>query len=90
MKKKEKSDSPSLQSAFQGNGYGELLLNSLKEGLNEFYGWVIDHDRDLKSNGEPYQTPMPFYLKNGFELLADQRLETEIISAVKIKWSRTG
>lgn len=76
-----------VPSASQGKGYGRMLLDSLKTELNEFYGWVIDHDRDVKANGEWYRTPLPFYLKNGFELLTDQRIEAEIISAVKVRWS---
>jgi hypothetical protein len=69
-------------------GLGALLINKLKEENDVFFGWVIDHNRDLKSNGENYQTPLPFYLKHGFEILTEQRLETEIISAVKICWKR--
>lgn len=78
-----------VSSAFQGMGYGRMLLDSLKEGLEEFYGWVIGHGQDVKANGEPYRTPLPFYLKNGFELLPEQRME-EAISAVKIRWSKRG
>ena len=53
-----------------------------------FYGWVIDHNDDLKSNGKYYQTPMPFYVKHGFEILEDIRIESEMIRAVKIKWGK--
>jgi hypothetical protein len=59
----------------------------LKTENNEFYGWVIDHNDDLKANGEAYQTPMPFYLKQGFEILNDIRIDNEMIKAVLIKWS---
>lgn len=75
-----------VPSSWQGKGYGRALLEGLKEELDEFYGGVIDHVRDVKANGEPYRTPLPFYLKNGFELLPGQRIEAEIISAVKIRW----
>lgn len=78
-----------VPAALQGKGYGRMLLDSLKSGLDEFYGWVIDHDRDIKANGEQYRTPLPFYLKNGFELLPEQRIEAQIISAVKIKWTKS-
>ncbi len=27
-----------------------LLLNQLKEDLKEFYGWVVDHNNDLKTS----------------------------------------
>lgn len=71
----------------KGKGIGGLLMNKLKDENAEFYGWVIDHNNDLKSNGEHYQTPMPFYLKHGFEILHNIRIDNEMISAVKIKWS---
>lgn len=78
-----------VPSTCHGKGYGRMLLDSLKESLDEFYGWVIDHNRDVKANGEPYSTPLPFYLKNGFQLLTGQRIESELISAVKIKWRKS-
>ena len=72
----------------KGKGLGGALVEKLKSENDLFFGWVIDHNNDLKSNGEYYQTPMPFYLKHGFEILNDLIIETEMISAVKIKWSR--
>ncbi|MBL0047725.1 MAG: GNAT family N-acetyltransferase [Bacteroidetes bacterium] len=75
-----------VHSNYKGKGWGSLLVNKLKSENELFYGWVIDHNDDLKNNGEYYQTPMPFYLKHGFEILASERLETEMIRAVKIKW----
>jgi GNAT superfamily N-acetyltransferase len=70
-------------------GLGSLLINRLKARHSEFYGWVIDHNNDLKINGEYYLSPMPFYLKHGFTVLTGIRLETEMIRAVKIKWNST-
>jgi hypothetical protein len=64
-----------------------LLLEKLKAENDLFYGWVIDHNNDLKSNGKNYQTPMQFYLKQGFEILKDNRIESEMIHVVKVKWS---
>lgn len=75
-----------VSSNYQGKGLGGLLINKMKEDNEEFYGWVIDHSDDLKDNGEKYQTPMPFYLKHGFEILNDQRIDNEMIRAVLIKW----
>lgn len=75
-----------VSSSHQGRGLGGLLLNKLKEENEEFYGWVIDHNHDMKSNGEHYQTPMPFYLKHGFEILHEERIESEMIRAVKVKY----
>lgn len=75
-----------VASIHKGKGLGGLLINRLKEENNEFYGWVIDHNNDVKSNGEMYLTPMPFYRKHGFEMLDDKRIDNEMIQAVLIKW----
>jgi GNAT superfamily N-acetyltransferase len=71
----------------QGKGLGGKLIDKLKQENKEFYGWVIDHNEDKKSDGTAYQSPMPFYLKHGFEILPDNRIDTEMIRAVLIKWS---
>jgi GNAT superfamily N-acetyltransferase len=76
-----------VDSKQKGKGLGSLLIKRLKEENKEFYGWVIDHNNDLKSNGEHYQTPIPFYLKHGFEILNDITIDNEMIKAVLIKWS---
>ncbi len=72
----------------QGRGLGTKLMEALKADQTILFGWVIDHNEDVKLNGEHYQTPMPFYLKQGFEILHAVRIDTEMISAVKIKWSK--
>lgn len=71
----------------QRNGLGGLLIERLKTDYQEFYGWVIDHNDDLKTNGEHYLSPLPFYLKHGFEILNDQRIDSPMIKAVLIKWA---
>lgn len=77
-----------VDSSEQKKGYGTRLLNEVKEFENEINGWAIDREKDVKANGETYLSPIGFYLKNDFEILNDVRLETETLSAVKIKWSR--
>jgi GNAT superfamily N-acetyltransferase len=72
----------------QGKGLGSRLVSRLKEDLSEFYGWVIDHDEDKKENGENYQSPLLFYIKHGFEILYDTRINNEMLKAVKIKWKK--
>jgi GNAT superfamily N-acetyltransferase len=72
----------------QGKGLGKVLIEALKADYEVLLGWVIDHNEDVKSNGTFYQTPMPFYVKQGFEILNDLRIDTEMIRAVKIKWSK--
>jgi GNAT superfamily N-acetyltransferase len=76
-----------VDSNFQGRGFGSLLVEKLKKENNLLYGWVIDHNNDLKSNGTYYKTPVPFYLKHGFEILNDKRIDNEMINAVKVKWN---
>ena len=75
-----------VDSSEQKKGYGTMLLDQMKEFETEINGWVIDRENELKSNGEMYLSPVKFYLKNGFEILFDVRLESETMSAVKIKW----
>ena len=77
-----------LDSKIHGKGYGTKLLNLAKQKENESNGWVIDHNKDQKRNGEFYNSPLDFYLKNGFEKISKDRLESDKISAVKIRWRR--
>jgi GNAT superfamily N-acetyltransferase len=67
----------------QNKGFGQLLLDSLKENSKKLSGWVIDHNNDLKKDGSTYFSPLYFYLKNDFVLL-QERLESDLISAAKI------
>lgn len=78
-----------LSGNIHGEGWGTKMLNELKQNKTELNGWVIDHNNDKKINGEFYKSPLEFYLKNEFKLLSDIRLELEIMSAVKIKWTKT-
>ena len=73
----------------QGKGLGKSLLDHLKSAHNEFYGWVIDHNNDLKLNGENYISPLPFYLKQEFEIIPNQRINTEMIQAVLVGWKKS-
>ncbi|MBI1182709.1 N-acetyltransferase [bacterium] len=75
-----------LDAGVQGRGFGTKLLDLARQYTNDLNGWVIDHNHYQKKNGEYYQSPLAFYLKNGFKVLADVRLETDNISAVKIHW----
>lgn len=77
-----------VNAQYKGKGLGSLLVEKLKAENDLLYGWVIDHNNDLKSNGEHYQAPLPFYLKNDFEILYNNRIESEMIKAVKIKWCK--
>lgn len=73
-----------IVSKHQGEGLGKQLIDAFKNDYSVFYGWVIDHDNDVKANGEKYASPLPFYLRLGFIILQEQRIDTEMISAVKV------
>jgi GNAT superfamily N-acetyltransferase len=75
-----------VSKAAQGKGLGRQLIDALKADLPEFYGWVTDHNNDLLSDGSTYISPLPFYLKQGFKVLDNVRLDTEMIQAVMIHW----
>lgn len=77
-----------LSEKLHGKGFGTKILNRLKSNENILNGWVIDHNLDKKQDGKIYKSPLEFYIKNGFETLNKRRLELEIISAVKIKWTK--
>jgi GNAT superfamily N-acetyltransferase len=75
-----------LDKESQGQGKGTLLLSELKKAESKLCGWVVDHERDFKQNGAPYKSPLLFYLKNGFTICRESRIENEKLSAVKITW----
>ncbi|RZK38958.1 MAG: N-acetyltransferase [Pedobacter sp.] len=77
-----------VQSSQKGKGLGGMLLKYLKEEEREIYGWVIDHNNDKKANGENYQSPLSFYVKQGFDILHDIRIDNDLLNAVKIKFRR--
>ena len=77
-----------LSEEAKNKGYGTQMLNTIKARHNILNGWVIDHDHDLKADGQPYRSPLDFYKKNNFAVIPLVRLETEKISAVKIQWKK--
>lgn len=77
-----------ISEKLHGKCFGTKMLNELKSDENVLNGWVIDHNFDIKINGNFYQSPLNFYLKIEFEILNKTRLELEIMSAVKIKWEK--
>jgi len=76
-----------IASEFQGKGFGTKLLNLARKRRNLLNGWVILSADYVKYNGAPYLSPLEFYKKIGFEIYNDVKLETDKISAIKIKWS---
>ena len=79
-----------LSSDIQGQGIGSALLKKAKETETELNGWVTDHNRYKKRNGDVYRSPIRFYKKNGFKVLEGNRLELEKLSAVRIRWQIDG
>lgn len=77
-----------ISGKLHGKGMGTQMLNKLKEDAEILKGWVIDHHLDKKSNGDFYKSPLEFYQKNNFAVIHETRLELEIMSAVKIKWTK--
>jgi len=77
-----------VSSSFHNKGYGSLLLNEIKYEETQLVGWVVDHEIYSKANGDKYRSPLGFYSKHHFNILANNRLETEKISAVKIEWKK--
>jgi GNAT superfamily N-acetyltransferase len=72
----------------QGSGKGSLLMEELKKNKNSLNGWVVDHENDVKQNKEQYRSPLLFYVKNGFVICNEMRIENQKISAVKINWKQ--
>lgn len=77
-----------LNKTIQGQGWGRKMIDTLKQNELALSGWVVDHNNDKKADGSMYLSPIQFYKKCGFQILSQQRLEKDQISAVKIKWIR--
>lgn len=77
-----------ISGKLHGKGIGTEMLNELKKKESILNGWVIDHNSDKKHNGDRYRSPLEFYIKNGFKVIHETRLELEVMSAVKIKWTK--
>jgi len=77
-----------LDEKIHRQGKGTELLNLLKEDETVLNAWVIDKEEAIMLNGKIYKSPLNFYLKNGFVLCPEIRLENEKMSAVKIIWTK--
>jgi len=77
-----------LDRSIHGKGVGSELLTRAKTRHIALNGWVIDHDKDKTLNGDPYISPVNFYLKNGFTTMSDVRLELDHLSCVKMRWQK--
>ena len=81
---KERWFSIIVNSNQHGKGIGKRLLeNAMREEVHQC-GWVVDHNDYILSDGTPYVSPLPFYIKLGFEVIIEERYKGESLSAVKI------
>lgn len=71
-------------------GMGSRMLALLKAQFNSLYGWVVDTDTLSKKDGTPYSSPLPFYLKNGFTIVENERLELPHLTCACIYWQVNG
>jgi GNAT superfamily N-acetyltransferase len=74
-----------LDKKVQRQGIGRYLLDIAKSNEKSLNGWVIEHDDYSKSSGQPYLSPINFYLEQGFSLTGE-KLKDARISAVWIRW----
>ncbi|HQU84552.1 MAG TPA: GNAT family N-acetyltransferase [Pyrinomonadaceae bacterium] len=70
----------------QGKGLGVKLIETLQSAEKRLFGWVIDNDESVKSNGEKYRSPLGFYRKLGFKVHHHEKYLKGGISGVKIEW----
>ena len=64
-----------VDGAFHGCGLGSRLLDRLKTRNLVLNGWVVEQDSYLKSNGQRYHSPQPFYEKQGFATTEERRTD---------------
>lgn len=79
-----------LDASVQGRGWGSKFLDLAKKHNAELNGWVVDHNRELKQNGEPYRSPVGFYEKNEFQILSDTPVTFDDIDigGIRITWTK--
>ena len=76
-----------IASSMHHKGMGTLLLNKLKTTETVLNGWMVDHNEYTRPNDVKYHSPVAFYLKNGFTVCGQSRLELPHLSAVQITYS---
>lgn len=75
-----------LSPTIQKKGIGRAMLKVLMTKEKSLNAWVIDHDRYMKSNGQPYLSPLPFYLKLGCEVSEKEASKSGNLSVVRINF----
>lgn len=75
-----------LSPTIQKKGIGRAMLKVLMTKEKSLNAWVIDHDRYMKSNGQPYLSPLPFYVKLGCEVSKKEASKSGNLSVVRINF----
>lgn len=73
-----------LSQTIQKKGIGRAILKHLVSEEKHLSAWVIDNDRYIKSNGQPYLSPLSFYLKLGCEVSKKEASKSGDLSVVRI------
>ena len=68
----------------QKKGIGKSLLNFIKKEHPVLNGWVIESNAHQTKSGQPYISPLQFYVQDGFDVIQDVHLNLPQFSAVKI------
>lgn len=77
-----------LSEEIKGQGFGRQMIDKLKESETILNASIIDHNNNKKRNGQTYLSPLKFYEKCGFTVLSNERIESDKISAVKVRWTK--
>lgn len=73
-----------LSPTIQKKGIGRIILKYLISKEKHLRAWVIDNDRYVKSNGQPYIPPLSFYTKLGCNISKKDTSTSGELSVVKI------
>ncbi|OJJ15999.1 hypothetical protein BKI52_35085 [marine bacterium AO1-C] len=75
-----------LADRIKGQGVGSELLNQVKTINKVLNGWVVEHNDYKRRDGTPYLSPLNFYIKNGFTVLPENRLEDQKLTVIQVRW----
>lgn len=74
-----------VDETFKGRGIGRGLLDLAFDHDRELNGWVVPTDEYFTHFGKPYKSPLGFYLKYGFDVIAGEKFAKTLIDTVKIR-----
>lgn len=73
---------------FHGRRIGFGLLDAAFSRDRELNGWVVPIDGFPKRDGAAYRSPLGFYLKYGFHVVAGEKFAKYEIETVKIRMTK--